>query len=166
ASAATVVSETGLPFFFASGTFTVDGVVVASLEKFKLILKNTIDKPQAGAVTVFDLIWGRRTLDVEYSLIFANDDLYRKFFYGGATGTTDSAVLGNGSLDLLMLQGGLVGAANTLDLQVPSIDYYGDEPTAKLAGNAMVYDVKGYATHGGSPLITAVVKNSQATAYP
>jgi hypothetical protein len=166
ASAATVTVEAGLPFLFSGGTFTVDGAGSTFVEKFKLTYKNVIEAPQTNVVTVNDLIWGRRTLDAEYTLLFQTDALYRKMFYGATGGTVDSQTVGNGAIDFTFLPGGVVQSpVRSMELAVPSIDYYGNEPQPKLTGAVFRYDVKGYGIHGGSPLITATIFNSQSTAY-
>lgn len=165
AAAATVTVEAAQPYLFSGGVFSVDGSGSTFVQKFKLSYKNQLDRPQTGLVTVNDLIWGRRTLDAEYSLLFQSDALYRKMFYGGASGSADAQAVGNGALDLTFYPGGDTTSVNTMELQVPSIDYYGDEPVPDLSGKAFVYNVKGYAIHGASPLATAIVKNSQSSAY-
>lgn len=164
-SPATVTVEAGQPYLFSGGTFTLDGGGSAFIEKFKLTYKNITESPQTTKVTDGDLIWGRRTLDVDYTLLFQDDTLYRKFFYGSGSGTTDSQYVGNGSFEALLLPGDLASMANTLDLLVPSVDYYGDEPTFDLQGKAVRYNVKGYGIHGAAALVTATSKHSVLAAY-
>lgn len=162
---ATVTSEAGQPYLFSGGTFTLESGASALVEHFKLTYKNIIEAPQTTKVTVGDLIWGRRTLDVEYGLLFTDDTLFRTFFYGSGTGTADSQYVGNGSFQALLVPGDLAGVAKTLTLTVPSVDYYGDEPQYDLTGKAVRYAIKGFAIHGAAALLTAVLVNSQATAY-
>lgn len=166
AVAAAVTVETGYPYLYSGGVFTVDAVTSAFVTKFKFTFKNGIDRPQTNAVTAEDNIWGRRTLDAEYSLLFQSDSFFRKMFYGNAGGTTDSQVVGQGSADLLFYPGGDVTSPYTMELVVPVIDYWGDAPLPNLAGKVFTYDVKGYVPRsGGSPLISAVVLNTKGIAY-
>ena len=160
-----VTVETGYPYLYSGGTFTVDGGLSVFVTKFKLTFKNGIDRPQTNAVTAEDNVWGRRTLYAEYSLLFQSDALFRKMFYGNAGGLTDSQVVGQGSLDLMLFPGGDITNPQTMELTVPTVDYWGDAPLPNLAGKVFTYDVKGYATRGGVPIMSATVINSKAAAY-
>lgn len=164
-SPATVVSESGLPWLYSGSVITLETGVSALVQKFKATLKNGIDAPQANKITVADLIWGRRTLDVEYGLLFTDDTLFRQMFYGGATGTTESQYVGNGSFDFLGYPGDLASVANTLEVSIPSVDLEGDAPPEDLAGKALVYNVKGYALHGTNPVMSINIKNGQYLPY-
>ena len=171
---ATVTLEAGEPFKYTNGLFKLDdgtgGAATdqsADIAKFKLNFSNNVDGDiYTNEIAPKDFIWTQRKITSEYELVFDSDKKFRQTFFGGMSGTTDSALLGYGEIDFKFWQGGDTGDADTLQLLVPKIAYQGKPITPKLDGKALRQEQVALAVKPASgSIISAVLINTRSTAY-
>lgn len=167
ATAATVTLESGAPFKFVNGIFTVNATVRSTeVSKFKLSMSNAVDDGiYTSEITPQDFIWTQRKVMAELETIFANDNDLRRTYFGGTSGTTDSALNGTGALDLKFFQDGDVGDADTVQLLVPNVVYTGKPVEPKLDGKAIRQELACTAVKSGTDVASAVLTNTRATTY-
>lgn len=168
AAALTVTLEAGLPLLFVNGAYLINAVNESvNMSKFKLTMNNNVDSDTfTNSITPLDLLWTQRKLSFETELIFQNDSYFRQMFYGTAAGTTDSAVLFNGAVDLTCYQGGDTADPDKLQVQVPKVNYTGKPFAPKLDRKTLRQELSGTVSKPDSGSIaTAILTNTRATAY-
>ncbi len=162
-SAAAVSNESGSPMLFTGGTFTIDGASLATVSRATLVISNHIDvETQFNGVSPLLLTFGALEVSVMYTLLFQDSAQFKKLFWN--SGTSDSHVVGTGSLDLTFLAGG-TDTNNSLRLQVPQLSYVAGPVEPALDGRPIFQECRGFGTSGASPAVTVVAKNTQAGAY-
>ena len=138
---------------------TLGGSVTALVRSFELTIENNITSQQTDDVVPYDVVEMTREVTLSFDLIFDVLDEYNKFHYGGAAGTTISpnvfTTTALFSFDL--------GANNSVAFNLPSIAYTEFPVEPSPGGDPVVASVAAAAQRGGSPVVTATVKNSVAS---
>lgn len=162
-SAATVSNEAASPMLFTGGTFTIDGASLATVSRAAVTLSNHVEaETQFNGVSPSLLTFGVLDVSVMYTLLFQDAAQFKKLYWNG--GTSDSHVVGTGSIDLTFLAGG-TDANNSVRLQVPQLSYTAGPVEPALDGRPIFQECRGVGTGGASSSVTVAVKNSQAGAY-
>src|SRR5205823_6300752 len=116
---------------------------------------------QTEAVTLADFVNTIREIDVEFDVLFQDFTQFKKTYWNA--GTTDSALIGSGSIDIKWLAGGS-DANNSLELICSTLHYSAAQmPAPKLSGKAFVQKIMAKAVV--NPEITAKILNSQSAHY-
>jgi hypothetical protein len=162
----TATPDTATPITIASGpvynfnnaTVTLAGGVTALVSSFELTIENNVTAQQTDAVEPYDVYEGQREVSLSFDLIFETLTEYNNFHYGSGAGTTVSPDVYTTSALFAFTK----GANNDIAFNLPSIAYteFPVEPSA--AGDAIVSSISAAAQRGGSPVVTATVKNQVA----
>lgn len=109
--------------------------------------------PTADAQGPLKLLRGSLALETTMQLLLEDYDGYRATFMGGTGGSTPSATVVGGSLDL---QFASPMSANTLRIEVPSITWEWTPPEPSARPGALVVDLNGYAWRPSSGAFTTI----------
>jgi len=144
---------------FNNATVTLSGGATALVRSFELTIENNITRQQTDDVIPLDVVEGVREVTLSFDLIFSTLNEYNSFHYGSSAGTAISANVYTTSavFDFSL------GANNDIAFNLPSIAYeeFPVEPNA--GGDPVVSSIRASAQRGGSPVVTATVKNQIAT---
>ena len=138
-----------------AGVVTLGGGATALVRSFELSIENNLQRQQTDAVTPYDVIEGQREVSLGFDLIFESLDEYNKFHYGGAAGTAISNTIFTTSAVFTFER----GAQNQIAFNLPSIAYQEFPVEPSPGGDPIVASVRAVAQRGGSPVVTATVKN-------
>ena len=129
------------------------------VRSFELNIDNNLSLQQTDASVPYDVVEGTREVSLSFDLIFETLSEYNAFHYGGTSGTAVSSNIYTTSADFQFDN----GANNQIKFTLPSIAYeeFPVEPSA--GGDPVTVSVRAVAQRGGSPVITAVVKNQDAS---
>jgi hypothetical protein len=143
----------------AAPIVTLGGSATALVGSFELTIENNVTRQQTDGVEPYDVVEGVREVSLGFDLIFESLDEYNKFHYGGAAGTAISPNVFTTSAVFTFTK----GTNNEISFNLPSIAYteFPVEPDA--GGDPVVASVRAVAQRGGSPVLTATVKNQIAT---
>lgn len=162
----TVAPDTALPVALQSGavynynnaTVTLGGGATALVRSFDLTIENNISRQQTDDIVPYDVVEGTREVSLSFDLIFETLDQYNNFHYGAIAGTTiSSTVFTTSALFSFDL-----GTNNSVAFSLPSIAYTEFPIEPSPGGDPIVASVSAVAQRGGSPVITATVKNQVA----
>lgn len=163
----TAAPDSGTPVTLQSGyvynyndlTVTLGGGATALVRSFELTIENNVQRQQTDDVIPYDVYEGQRQVSLSFDLIFETLSEYNKFHYGGAAGTTISSTIFTTDATFAFAN----GANNGITFSLPSIAYeeFPVEPDA--GGDPIVASVRAVAQRGGSPVVTATVKNQVAS---
>lgn len=142
-----------------TGAVLLGGSATALIRSFELTIENNIQRQQTDSVTPYDIYVGTREVSLGFDMYFETLTEYNKFHYGGAAGTTISPNIFTTTAQFTFTK----GANNSVAFNLPSIAYteFPVEPSA--SGDPVVSSVRAVAQRSGSPVITATVKNQQAS---
>lgn len=120
-------------------------------------------EPTADAATVTNLGQGLVTTNFTMTLLYDTFDAYAASYFGAVAGTSLSATLVKGALELNFVHS---VAAWTFQLQIGSAVFFVGVPTPDPSGSALTLAVTGYATTptSGSHVIPTIV-NAVSAAY-
>lgn len=154
-----IAIQSGAVYNFNEATVTLGGGATALVSSFDLTIENNVSRQQTDDVIPYDVVEGSREVSLGFDLIFEDLVEYNKFHYGGAAGTAISSSIFTTSADFLFTK----GANNSLQFTLPSLAYqeFPVEPSA--SGDPVTVSVRAVAQRGGSPVLTAVVKNQIAS---
>ncbi len=158
-TATPVPIQSGYVYNYNDATVTLAGGATALVRSFELTVENNISRQQTDDVIPYDVYVGQRTVSLSFDLYFETLAEYNKFHYGGAAGTTISSTVYTTDATFAFAN----GVNNGITFALPSIAYeeFPVEPDA--GGDAVVSSVRAVAQRGGSPVVTATVKNQVAT---
>lgn len=145
---------------YNDATVTLSGGVTALVGQFSLTIENSVTSQQTDAVTPIDVVEGIRRVSLSFDLIFTNLNEYNSFMYGSTSGTAISNSIYTTSADFLFSH----GTNNSIEFNLPSIAYQTFPVDVNAAGNPITVAVTAVSQRGGSPVVTATVKN-QAAVY-
>ena len=147
--------ESSQVYNFNQASITLGGGATALIRSFELTIENNLTRQQTDSVSPYDVYAGTREVSLGFDLYFETLDEYNKFHYGGAAGTaiSDTIFTTSATFDFSL------GTNNSVGFNLPSIAYqeFPVEPSA--AGDPVVSSVRAVAQRGGSPVLTATVKN-------
>jgi hypothetical protein len=161
-AATPVPIQSSTVYNFNGATITLGGSATSTVRSFELTIENNLTRQQTDDVVPYDVVEGTREVSLSFDMIFDSLVEYNKFYYGGATGTAvSSAVYTTAATFTFDLP--TVSANNSIAFNLPSIAYteFPVEPSA--AGDPIVVSVAAAAQRGGSPVVTATVKNQVAS---
>lgn len=149
----------GQVYNYNEATVTLAGSATALVSSFNLTISNNVTTQQTDDSIPYDVIEGLREVTLGFTLIFESLAEYNRFHYGSTSGTAQSNTLGTTSADFLFSK----GANNSIQFTLPSIAYQEFPVNPDPGGDPVEVDVTAVAQRGGSPVVTAVVKNQIAT---
>lgn len=128
-SPATVSYENHNPFFYTSGTWTLNGSTTGdalAVEMFDITQKNNVDSSIQSEKIILDaLIFGNLNVDVAVDLIMQNAQLMNTVYFGSPTGTTDVQPIGSGNLTVVFAQ---PDNFHNVTYTVPTMHYSKNQP--------------------------------------
>ena len=140
-----------------AGVVTLGGGATALVRSFELTIENNLQSQQTDNVTPYDVYEGQREVSLGFDLIFESLDEYNKFHYGGAAGTAVSKDVFTTSAVFTFEK----GTNNSISFNLPSIAYQEFPVEPSPGGDPIIASVRAVAQRGGSPILTATVKNQQ-----
>lgn len=165
---ATVTLEAADCLRFVNGVFTIDGTdLSARITKFKITMNRGVDDDiMTNEITPKDFIWGSRKITIDFELLYNSNDFFRKVYFGGASGTTDSPTEGTGSINFTFYEGGVTTSNRSLQVSIPKVFYTGKPVSPRLDGKVLRQEAMATAARPNSGAIfSCVLTNGQATAY-
>jgi len=148
--------ENSLVYNYNKAAVTLGGSATAMVRSFEINIENNLTRQQTDDFIALDVYEGTREVTVSFDLIFDSLPEYNKFHYGSPSGTTVSDQVFTTSLQLDFAG---VGANNNINFSLPNIAYTEFPVEPQPGGDAVVSSVAATAQRGGSPVLTAVVKN-------
>jgi hypothetical protein len=159
-TATPVPLQSGTVYNYNDATVTLGGGATALVRSFDLSIENNLSRQQTDNVVPYDVVEGMREVSLGFDLIFETLDEYNKFHYGGAAGTSiASTVYQTDALFTFSL-----GANNSIAFNLPRIVYEEFDVAPDPGGDPIVVPVRAVAQRGGTPILTATVKN-QVVSY-
>jgi hypothetical protein len=155
-----IALQSGSVYNFNEAAVTLGGGATALVRSFELTIENNLTRQQTDDVIPYDVVEGTREVSLGFDLIFESLDEYNKFHYGGAAGTAISSSVFTTSAVFTFNK----GVNNEISFNLPSIAYEEFPVEPDPGGDPIVASVRAVAQRGGSPVITATVKN-QAAVY-
>lgn len=143
----------------AAGVVTLGGGATALVRSFDLTIENNLARQQTDSFVPIDVYEGTREVTLGFDLIFDALDEYNKFHYGSAAGTSVASTVFTTSAVFTFQK----GTTNQIAFNLPSIAYQELSPEPNPSGDPIVVSVRAVAQRGGSPVVTATVKNQVAT---
>lgn len=151
--------ESSAVYNFNEAAVTLGGGATALVRSFELGIDNNLTRQQTDDVIPYDVVEGVREVSLGFDLIFESLDEYNKFHYGGAAGTTISPNIFTTSAVFTFSK----GTNNEISFNLPSIAYEEFPVEPDPGGDPVTVSVRAVAQRGGSPVVTATVKNQRAT---
>ncbi len=96
------------PWYFHEATVAIGGTTVNEVRSFELTLENNVSQQQTDAITLYDVVPGRRELTCSFDMIFDNVNAfnaYKTHHYGSTSGTTQPTTLATQSLSFTFTKG-------------------------------------------------------------
>lgn len=149
----------GAVYNFNEAAVTLGGSATALVSSFELTVNNNVSTQQTDDVVPYDVVPGLREVSLGFTLVFETLDEYNKFHYGGAAGTTQSGSIFTTSSVFTFTK----GVNNEISFNLPNIAYQEFPVEPDPGGDPIEVDVRAVSQRGGSPVVTATVKNQQAT---
>jgi hypothetical protein len=149
--------QNGPVYNYNDASVTLGGGATALVSSFELTIENNVSRQQTDDVVPYDVTEGTREVSLGFDLIFESLDEYNKFHYGGAAGTVISPNIFTTSAVFTFAK----GANNEVAFNLPSIAYQEFPVEANAGGDPVTVSVRAVAQRGGSPVVTATVKNQQ-----
>jgi hypothetical protein len=136
-------------------TIQLSGGTTTLVGQFSITIENGVTTQYTDNVQPIDVVEGLRRVSGSFDLVFQNLTEYNSFFYGGASGTTVSNSIYTTSADFKVAK----GSNNSIEFALPSIAYEAYPIDVNPAGNPIVSSITFVSQRGGSPVVTATVKN-------
>jgi len=152
--------DTGALYTFNQVAVTLGGGATSLIRSFELTIENNVSRQQTDDIVPYDVVPGTREVTLSFDMIFETLDEYNKFHYGGAAGTTAANTIYTTSATFTFTH----GTNNEIAFNLPNIAYTELSPEPDPGGDPIVVSVAATAVRGGSPVVTATVKN-QVAAY-
>ena len=137
---------------------TLGGGATALVRSFEFSLENSITRQQTDDVEPYDVVEGVREVSLGFDLIFESLDEYNKFHYGGAAGTQISPNIFTTSGTFTFTK----GTNNEVAFNLPRLAYEEFPVEADPGGDPIVVSARAVGQRGGTPIVTATVKNQTA----
>jgi Phage tail tube protein len=145
---------------FNEAAVTLGGGATSLIRSFELTIENNVSRQQTDDVVPYDVTPGVREVSLSFDMIFETLDEYNKFHYGGAAGTSVATNIFTTAATFTFTK----SATNEIAFNLPNIAYTELSPEPDPGGDPIVVSVSAVAVRGGSPVVTATVKN-QVAAY-
>ncbi len=153
-----ITIQSGSVYNFNDATVTLAGGATALVRSFELTIENNVTRQQTDAVEPYDVYEGQREVTLSFDLYFETLTEYNNFHYGSGAGTTVSPNVYTTAAIFAFDK----GANNQISFSLPSIAYTEFPVEADAGGDAIVSSIAAAAQRGGSPVVTATVKNQVA----
>lgn len=159
-TATPIAIQSGPVYTYNNASVTLSGGATAYVRSFELTIENNLTAQQTDDFFMFDIYEGTREVSLTFDLIFDTLVEYNNFHYGSGAGVNQSSSIYN-TAAIFDFAGTTVN--NQITFNLPSIAYtdFPVEPSA--AGDPVVVSVAAAAQRGGSPVVTATVKNQVAS---
>lgn len=154
-----VTLDTGPVYNYNEAIVTLAGSASASISSFELTIANNVTTQQTDDSVPYDVVEGLFSVTLGFDMIFETLDEYNRFHTGTIAGTTQANTLATVAADFTFSK----GANNSIDFNLPAIAYEEFPADPDPGGAPVVSSVRARAQRGGSPFLTATVKNQVAT---
>ena len=155
-----IAVQSSAVYSFNESTITLGGGATALISSFELTIENNVTRQQTDDVSPYDVVEGVREVSLGFDMIFETLAEYNSFHYGGPSGTTVSPTIFTTSAVFSFDK----GANNSISFNLPSIAYEEFPVDPDPGGDPITVSVRASAQRGGSPVVTATVKN-QISSY-
>lgn len=169
-SPSTVVMDTiHLPYLFVQGVWTLDGSLTGdalNVQDFAITQKNMVSAPQTESLNPAALVYGDMEIDLDYTVLYTNNNKAFLMYFGATNGTTDAQALYLGSLVLLFTQ---ADGFHTLQYTIYTVGYvkFGI-PEMKADGKEYTNQIQGTAVSNmgaNTALMQTIIANTLNTQY-
>lgn len=147
--------SSGFVYNYNNATVNLSGAAIATVSSFSLTIDNNINPIQTDDVQMYDIVEGQRQVTLDFDMIFTDLNEYNSFHYGSTSGTTISPNIYTTPASFQFDN----GANNQIKFTVPSLAYTEFPVDVNPNGDPITVAVKGVSQRGGSPVLTATVKN-------
>lgn len=154
-TAAAIPLANGYVYNENDATIQLGGSTTTLIGQFSITIENGVTTQYTDNVQPIDVVEGLRRVSGSFDLIFQNLNEYNSFFYGSTSGTAISSSIYTTSLDFTVAH----GANNSVEFSLPSVAYEAYPIDVNPAGNPIVSSISFVSQRGGSPVVTAIVKN-------
>lgn len=148
-------------YTYNDATVTMSGGATAFVSDFTLTYSNAVTDAQTNNIAPIDLVLGKRSATLDFTMYFNDATEYNQFYYGTAApaaNATASNTVRTTDLDFLFSH----GTNNSIELAFPRIQIEDFPVDPNANGQPIQVAVKGRAQRGGTPILTATVKNQVA----
>lgn len=154
---------TETPLLYSQVAVTKGGVAKTSVNSFELeIANNHVLQQGNGSISAYDVAPGERRVTGSMTMLFESVADYANFHTNSPSGTTPSATVLTEALDITVT----VSANQYITFTLPSVAYTSYKVTPDKAGGPIIANISFEGEPNGSPILTAVVKNSTSgTSY-
>lgn len=153
--------QSGTVYTYNDAAVTLAGSATSLVSSFEMTISNNVSSQQTDDVVPYDVVVGSREVTLSFSMIFESLDEYNRFHYATTSGTAQSSTLSTVAAVFTFTK----SVNNEISFTLPSIAYTEFPVDPDPSGDAIVVDVVARAQRGGSPVVTAVVKNQSATPW-
>lgn len=153
--------ESSTVYNYNNAAVELAGGSTALVRSFELSIENNLQTQQTDDVVLYDIVEGTREVSLGFDLIFESLAEYNKFHYGSATPSNNdpqTPTIYTTSATFTFT----LGANNEVKFALPSIAYEEFPVEPSPAGEPITVSVRAVAQRGGSPVLTATVKNQVA----
>jgi hypothetical protein len=157
-TAGPIILSNGYAYNYNDCVVTLSGGVTALVSSFTMTISNNVTSQQTDSVSIYDVIEGQRTIELDFDLIFETLNEYNAFHYGSTSGTTVSPTIYTTSADFKFSH----GANNSIEFNMPSIAYTEFPVDVNPNGDPITASIKAIGQRNASPIVTATVKNQVA----
>jgi hypothetical protein len=162
-SAASDTYETGEPFMFHDGVFTIDGSANTNISAFTLTITRNIQELQTNSIKNGDLLENGFTIDLSYTTVFQSSDAdYAATNYGASTALTD--VMDDGAF-IATFSYGSGATERQFKFTLPALKLKSRTKHLDPNSTAVMLETTASAVKSGAAIITVECKNTTATAY-
>lgn len=159
-TASPVAVENIVPFNYNDVAVQLGGGATSLVRSFELTVENNLTRQYTDDVEPYDVVEGLREISLGFDLVFESLDEYNKFHYGGAAGTTSSSTIFETSAIFTFAK----GANNEIAFNLPRLAYEEFPVEPDPGGDPITVSVRAVGQRGGTPIVTATVKNQAAAA--
>lgn len=154
----------------ATTKFDLDATPAAStvttVEGGSITLSREVELHQATALNPSNRELGRFRVAVALDTVFTNYNAYAETYYGGTAGTSSSATVVAGAVNIAFAQGPTSSANRTLTIDVPNVALrVPDVPDVDPSGKALMVPLAGMTYKPSSGEIVTVTLKSQDSTY-
>lgn len=150
---------TGSVYNYNEAEVTLAGSATSLVSSFELTITNNVSPQQTDDAVPYDVVEGLFGVSLGFDVIFDSIAEYARFHTGSTSGTAQSSSLATTSANFIFSK----GANNSIAFDFPLIAYEEFPVDPDPGGAPVVASVRARSQRGGSPFVTATVKNQRAT---
>ena len=148
----------GAVYNFNDASVTLNGDATALVRSFELTVENNVSRQQTDDVTPYDVVPGIREISLGFDMIFEDIGEYNRFQYGATGGTIATSQVAQAAATFTFNK----GTNNSISFDLPRIAYEEMPVEPNPGGDPIVVSVRAVGVRGGTPILTATIKNQVA----